>query len=358
MKNARLFSIVLLFLSVQTAIAQHTVLNDRPAENIPSSTALVSTCDTIFSFSHLGLNPTGIAFDGTRLWCNGNFNSKSIFRFDLAGQLLDSIPSVGSITFSGDMEFDGTHILVCIEQDGILYKLDPITGAVVSQFNLPLKGNPADRNNYGIAFDGTYLWHTEYRVPSSHQTILYKLDATSIVVLDSFVLPSVVLSIGFINGSLYGLAPMAGMLHKIDLTNGKYLFSEPWCAGYPLGITFANNHIWASDNVEAFNGTGRVFQFDVQFLSNTYSNSQNISYTLYPNPASDRLHIRLQETYLSNVRVEIGNLLDQHIHVLIEEQQVFPDHQFDVDLSRLPAGVYTVKVQSGTAQSLKILIKM
>ena len=83
------------------------------------------------------------------------------------------------------MDFDGTHILLCAEDDGILYKLDPITYT----------------------------------------------------------------------------------LHKIDTTSGNYLSSEPWCLGFSLGMTLANNHVWVghydiSGGAEA-KGSLEFFEFGV-----------------------------------------------------------------------------------------------
>ncbi len=346
-------------LSVQAAKAQHILINGRQAGNAPLSVIRDNTCDTIFSFAHPELNPTGITFDGTYFWCNNAEYPRSIYRFDLLGQFVNSIPSPCLTGPGGGMDFDGTNILLCVEQDGILYKLDTVTGAVVTQFNLPHNGvDPSDPNNYGVAFDGTYLWHTEYSTPSETQSTLYKLDATSGVVLDSFVLAAYDLCIKFINGSLYGIDPVMGMLHKIDTTNGKYLSSEPWCLGFTLGLTVANNHVWGSHFTGFFSNPGRTYQFDDEFLSDTHTIAPDITCSLYPNPASDWMRIQLRDVPDAKLHIEIGNVVDQNMQLLLDQHEVLPDQQFDFNLSGFPAGIYMVKIKTASAQSLKVLIKL
>ncbi len=357
-------SILLFFFAIlsQAANAQNILINGRKAENSPHSIVRDSPCDTILSISHYDLYPTGIAFDGTYLWCNNSFPTSFIYRFDLFGQFVDSIASPGQDSFGGGgggMDFDGTHILICVEQDGILYKLDPVTGVVVNEIALPNNGlNPSDPNNYGITYDGTHLWHTEYSTPSDFQSTLYKLDAKTGAVLDSFVLDNADLAIKFIHGDLYGIDPQLEILHKIDTTNGHYLSSEPWCIRYTLGLTVADNHIWASD-LDVFGiGTNSVYQFDSQFLSGTHTALPEITCSLYPNPVSDWVRIQLGNVPDSKLSMEIVNVIGQNMLLLLDEQTVSPGQDFDFDLNGLPAGVYMLKIKSATAQSLKALIKL
>jgi len=358
MKNFYFLIFLFVLITVVRAKAQSGPTIGGWVENAPVSINRDNTCDTIFSFGHQGLNPTGIAFDGTYLWCNSSFSPLFIYRFDLSGQLIDSVASPTLSLASGGMEFDGTHILVCVEQDGILYKLDPVSGALVTQFNLPnTVSDPADTNNYGIAFDGTYLWHTEYST-STAPSVLYKLDPNNGNVLKSVPLADSDLGIKFINGNLYGLAPVNALLHKIDTTNGNYLSTEQWCLGYTLGFTVANNHVWASQYKGGAVGTGRIFQFDGQFLNQINTLVPEIDFSVYPNPMSDWMHLELREIPGSKLHIDIVNVLDQHIQSLVNQEIVYVDQAFDFDLSQYAKGAYVIKVKTDKAQSFKTFLKL
>lgn len=358
MKNIQIPLTFIALFTMYTLRAQNTLVIGGKTDNIPFLSSRDGACDTIFSISHLGMNPSGIAYDGTYLWCNNFDPPNFIYRFDLDGQFIDSIPNPFSGTAVGDMDFDGTHILICVEQSGFLYKLNPITGAVEAQIDLPkYTPNTADPNNFGIAFDGTYLWHTEYFVPQSNQSILYKLDANTGAVLDTFELADSDLCIKFINGSLYGISPVTQTLHKIDTSNGHYLLSKPWCIGFSLGLNIAKNHVWSS-NYNLGANQGRVYQFDSQFLSPTHSVALEPDFSLYPNPVSDQLHLEFADINGEHLRLEILNVLSQKTQTLLDEKVTDSNPSFSFDLGELPSGIYLVKVRSEKAQSLKSFIKI
>ncbi|MFI5218675.1 MAG: T9SS type A sorting domain-containing protein [Bacteroidia bacterium] len=296
-------------------------------------------CDTIFSFPAVDPWPAGITYDGSYLWNTGG-GSYFIYKYDLNGQLIASIPSPG-MSAGGDLDFDGANLLVCVEQDGILYKVNPLTGAVISQFNLPNNniGNPTDPNNYGVAFDGAHIWSTEYSTPTSSNSRLFKHNALTGAVIDSFILADKVLPIKFINGGLYGIAISPPLLHKIDTATGNYLSSVPWCIPFPLGLILANYHIWATSSNLSFGGTQRIYEFDSLLLDvHELSNPLNNQLQIYPNPANDEITISSRGLGIQFSKIEIFNCLGEI--VLSHQPQTL---NFKLQTLNFPHGLYIIK---------------
>jgi hypothetical protein len=307
----RYFLLFLLIVFSQKLHSQSLVINGYEAGmTIPYKMQNNTVaCDTIFSFLTIDVMPAGITFDGNYLW-NSGYGSSFIYKYDLNGQSIASIPNPGLFTSGGDMDFDGTNLLICVERDGILYKVNPLTGSVVSQFNLPVQ-DITDPDNFGVAFDGMNIWSTEYNTSTQNSSTLYKHSAATGSVIDSFILADEVLPIKFINGELYGISMFPQLLHKIDTVSGNYLSSIPWCIPGPRGLSLVNNNMWASStNIPL--GTQRIYEFDSLLLDiHEVNNSFNGQLQIYPNPASDEFTIACGESTIN--KIEIYNLLGEQV---------------------------------------------
>jgi hypothetical protein len=120
----------------------------------------ISEIDTVFSFNTPGNIPSGICFDGSNLWhCD---TSMYIYKLSLSGEIIDSIPNpdIDNNFRGGAMTFDGNNIWIVGEETAKLFKID-INGNILKEFSLPSK-NHSDPNGFGIAWDGNYLWHSQY----------------------------------------------------------------------------------------------------------------------------------------------------------------------------------------------------
>jgi hypothetical protein len=64
---------------------------------------------------------------------------------------------------------------------------------------------------------------------------------------------------------------------------------------------------------------------------------------VYPNPASETVHIFLEEELPSNIKIEVYNLLGQKVHD--EELPNQSEQLISIDLSSLSSGVYTIRIE-------------
>lgn len=138
--------------------------------------------DSLYSFNSPGTFPTGLTWDGQYLW-NCDEDLWMIYKLTTNGNVISSFPAPYAQSL-GDLEWDGNYLWLTSEQSAILFKIDISTGAPVEQFHLPSYGKP-DPNGFGLAWDGQFLWHSEY----GDSARIYKLDPQNGQVISSFVPP-------------------------------------------------------------------------------------------------------------------------------------------------------------------------
>ena len=135
-----------------------------------------STGEIVFSFSSPGGFPTGLAWDGSWLW-NADCNCTSsdcvpdeIHKLTTGGSLIATFPAIGELPTG--LTHDGHHLWQSDNVSDTIYKLDPVTLAILDSF--PSPGSfPND-----LAWDGQYLW-----VVDNGTDMLYQYKVTEYVFL-------------------------------------------------------------------------------------------------------------------------------------------------------------------------------
>jgi len=89
--------------------------------------------------------------------------------------------------------------------------------------------------------------------------------------------------------------------------------------------------------------------------SNSVSSEEDIKLTLYPNPASDILHIRIEKDAGGETEIQVINMLGQMDH-LTSGIYSEPGQLRSLDVSHLEPGLYLVKVKTGGVWSVHRVI--
>lgn len=344
-----LFTTVLFILfNLQNISAQGNFLSGIQSGTIPpfQSSKTSFTCDTIFSFLTLDTWPTGLVSDGNYLWSFGH-NLHYIYKYTFTGAVVDSIINPASFSISltgGDLDFDGTNLLVLVEEVDSLYKINPITGVVVDRFRV----TPCTSNCHGVAADGVYTWVCDYS-----PAFVYKLDAATGALLNAFPISGsgVMLPIKFINGKLYGLTMSPEMMQEIDTTSGNIVSATPWCLGYPLGFCVANNHLWGLSSEIAVGGTQRIYQFDSLLVDAVPNISADNSPAVFPNPSEGRFTISFTGI-INSGSVEIKNIFGKNIYT----ETVFNKTETEINLTDVSPGIYFLRVNNGNQNNCRKLV--
>ena len=144
-------------------------------------------------------------------------------------------------TLTNGIAWDGTNIWSHEYFSGMIYKLDPDTGDVLTSFLGPTKG-------HDLAWDGNYLWIdgiTDINEQGSDNTI-YQID-TSGNIMNSFAEPSVgSMGLTYDGTNLWSTFPDGNdEIIKIDPSTGNELgsISSPTNS---MGLAWDGNYLWTS----------------------------------------------------------------------------------------------------------------
>ena len=201
--------------------------------------ALPGPWDTLWSFPAPGPFPTGIAWDGAHFW-NTDFTSQNLYRLSPTGAVETVFGLPPDVDVPGDLTWDGAHLWMVDEQQARAYQVDTGTGNALRFITLPDSAS-SDPNSFGIAWDGQYLWNSDY-TDSGH---IYQLDTVSGAVVAQFVPPrNQILGIAWDGAYLWGVdvASMTG--YKMSVPSGSVVDSFAWQVSYPLGLEWDGQYLW------------------------------------------------------------------------------------------------------------------
>lgn len=328
----------LLKMNAQPEVAGKLQTNAEP----PARQTANGDCTVVRSFTTSN-TPAGLGFDGQFFYISSNLNT-SIQKFDMAGQMVQSIPMVLPSVFyyGGDVDFDGTNLWRVVEQAGMLYKINPANGDILASYPVPTN-TPDEPNSYGCAYDNGFIWTSEYR-----DLTLIKINAATGEVVQTFMIGRKLLPLKMIHGDLYGIVftdSTSGSeltMAKIDRQTGTILEETPWCFDYTLGFGWANASLWSLDSSGFTNNELGAFLGNKTFAADAIS--------VLPNPASDKVIVSGSQKI---DQVEIYSLLGNKIDARSENGS-----ERTIDVSTFSKGVYLLRITSGNkSETRKLIVK-
>ena len=151
--------------------------------------------------------------------------------------------------FSTGLTFDGKYLWIADRKDDLVYQVNTETGKVVKTLKAPgywIKG---------LAWDGRYLWASDDRGgimkgDEFHSGVLYKIDPK-----DGTVLSTVELSfsrpqdLAFDGKYMWTIDAASHKLIQFDQNDGTTIkeFTEP--SGHGTGLTFDGKYLWITDHI-------------------------------------------------------------------------------------------------------------
>ena len=212
--------------------------------------------DTLSSFRAPCRWPSGLAWDGNRLWLTDN-EEDSLYRLTIEGVVEAAFPLPDSINSPAGMLWLGGDLWMVDENTSRLYVLD--TASMLPRKILELPDTTRDPTSWGIAWDGSHLWHSDY----AHGRI-YELDTTDGSVISSFAPPdSWICGIEYDGEYLWGVSIQRPQAYAMILPAGTLVQTYPWQVPYSLGMTLVNGYMWCASGKPP-SGTRSVYKVDVE----------------------------------------------------------------------------------------------
>jgi len=86
--------------------------------------------------------------------------------------------------------------------------------------------------------------------------------------------------------------------------------------------------------------------------------SEDLATIIYPNPFTDNLHLTYQISDTRYLICDLYSIVGVRIDRLLEEEQSAGIYDMDIDLSKLPEGIYLIRVQAGDELVIKKVVKI
>lgn len=80
-------------------------------------------------------------------------------------------------------------------------------------------------------------------------------------------------------------------------------------------------------------------------MPKTFELSQN-----FPNPFNPSTQIRYAVPQISEVRLDVYNMIGQRVATLVNEEKLPGNYSIDFDASTLSSGIYFYRLQAGSVQ--------
>lgn len=180
----------------------------------------------------VGFGAMGMAFDGANVWV-ANSLSNTVTKLRASdGKVLGNFKTGGESPWF--LAFDGKNIWVTNEGNEILSELSAADGSVIATY-------PQKHGVAGIAFDGTYIWVSDFY----SAVYRYKLDGKEAGTFQlGYHHP---FSMAFDGGNMWVVNDGNGTVSKLRASDGKVLGTfTVGNAGPAYGIAYDGQSIWIS----------------------------------------------------------------------------------------------------------------
>jgi len=209
--------------------------------------------ETLYSFPAPGPWPAGLVWDGTGFW-HTDIDSAWLCKTDTTGAVLKMLPLPPGCSGPADLEWIAPHLWMVEENRAWLYELDTADGSVLKALRLPDSAS-VDGSSWGLAWDGTHFWHSEYGDPHK----IYQLDTADASVLAEFNSPTMfTLGIAWDGTYLWCTDITDCTCRKVEVPSGNVLETYAWQVPYSLGMKNVNGAMWCASG----RGTARIYKVD------------------------------------------------------------------------------------------------
>jgi len=138
-----------------------------------------------------------------------------------------------------------------------------------------------------------------------------------------------------------------GLLGTIPLVRTQYNYYQPSMQNFPI---FMHTSLDAAGTVQNI-----VYSQDLLSIIGVEEQNQSMSISVYPNPVTENLMIQLNSSVSISASIVVKDILGKTI-VGENVQLSKGTNAVSFDLSSLIAGVYLVKIDSGTSQITKKIV--
>ncbi|MBN2172426.1 MAG: transglutaminase [Candidatus Krumholzibacteriota bacterium] len=201
----------------------------------PAAEVAATPGDVAVSFPTPDRQPTGLCWDGERLWLADRLSDRLTALDPATGAVLRDLPAPGFVPRG--LAFDGEALWCLDAEEGMIHRVDPATGVTLRSIHAFGDGPQ------GLAWDGTALW-----ISDEGADLISQISTADGTVIREFPAPA---------GAPQGLAWDGAFLwcadrgrdrlYMIDPDSGEVLLSLDAPGAYARGLAWDGARLWCVD---------------------------------------------------------------------------------------------------------------
>lgn len=314
-------------------------------KNVTSkSTSIASVVHAIPSPSTA---PMDLAFDGENLWLSG-YNNIVLYKLSpITGAVLKTIPTL--IQHAYGLEFANGYLFVtdCIGK--LIHKVDTANGAVIASFPTPSVFGSSYPT--GLAWDGQNFWQNDpmsstYNINDS----TFNITSAGQLLQGNHSYGTYCSGLAWDGQYLWSNDNGSLQIFKIDVSTFTVVNTITVPGGqYPNGLTYDGQYLWLSNNA-----TDSIYQIDIGNVSAGLSANAALNtdaYMIYPNPAHDAITVEFSNSDIGSafsVLDELGR--EMQSGVVVEKST-------KINIGNWGAGIYLFHVDNKKNQTFRVVKK-
>ncbi len=216
----------------------------------PSPSAMQAALGTWYPGTYsAGSYPRAIAFDGSNIWVANLYNA-SVTKLNAGtGATIGTYSTY--FNYPQAMAFDGANIWVIYPNGNPDYatKIRASDGAFLGYVY-------CGYYPYGICFDGTYIWTTDY-----YWGDVTKINASTGSIVGEYSAGNYPMALAFDGTNIWVTNYNNGSVTELNASNGSTVGTYS-CGGYPMAIAFDGANVWVtntySNTVTKLNASGSI----------------------------------------------------------------------------------------------------
>jgi len=316
-------------------------------KSLTSSARITSTQPNIInSFPSPTVSPNDIAFDGVNLWVEG-FEDLLLYKVSpINGTILKTIPT--NIRRPYGLEFANGFLWVADTDNKLIQQVDTSNGNVISSFPTPCRSSSSYPG--GLAWDGQNLWHNDNMGTSANPyDSTYKITTNGQLIHAYHALGTAVTGLAWDGNYLWSSDNASLKIYKIDVSTFTIVEMIDAPGGlYPNGLAFDGQYLWVINN-----DTDYLYQIDIGLTTRVTQNklTNPINFSIYPNPSSDEITIKLSNSDVGSTYVIIDHSGKEIMNGKLSNTTT------TININQLAVGVYMFQVGENVTQSFKVIKK-
>ncbi len=323
--------------------------------------------DTSLGIPTPGTWPTGLDKADTTTFWHCDIDMGMVYQLglnpgDTAFTIISSFQSPSenpALRSPGGILWLDSRVWMVNEQEGKLYQYNPDQPDTVVYRSLP-DSAAIDPNSFGLAWDGQYLWHSQYGA----QARIFKLDTTDCQMVFSFFPPTdYILGITYKDGYLYGVDKNERRLYKINPVGGFVVEVFDWDVPYPLGLDWDGEYWWNVSSRVDSGGRAAVFRASVGTSVETPETRITPGgfavIEAYPNPFNQRSLVSFFIERPGNARLAVYDIAGREVAVIAEGFYPAGTHRALWEGTAAGSGVFIVRLQGDGFEAARrvVLVK-